>query len=434
MHNKFPPVPVRIAVILVVLGTLGYYGYRSLTTQSNGTLNASGSIEGTIVNVSPELAGKVAEVYAREGDSVKAGDPLLRLDGSLLTAQRAVASAALDSANTALTGAQNQFNQALANAVTAQQASTTKDWRFSAPDQFNQPAWYFTGAEQLKAAQAETDAAQSALKDSLANLDKVIQDISNADFLAAETRLANARAAFIVADQVKTSADYAAEGGGLQSAADAAYNSALNELNAAQSAYNAMLNTTSAKTVLNARGQVAVAQARYDTASARLLALQTGGDSPIVVLAADKLSQAESAVAQAESNLALLDVQIAKLTVYAPADGVILTRNVEPGEFVQPGAVALSMADLTTLNITVYVPEDRYGQISLGQTVTVSVDSFPGVTFTGTVTHIADQAEFTPRNVQTAEGRSSTVIAIKIDVADSAGKLKIGMPADVLFQ
>jgi HlyD family secretion protein len=111
-----------------------------------------------------------------------------------------------------------------------------------------------------------------------------------------------------------------------------------------------------------------------------------------------------------------------------------LTRNIEPGEFVQPGSVAFSMADLDDITITVYVPEDRYGQISLGQQAHVTVDSFPGETFAAEVIHIADQAEFTPRNVQTVEGRSSTVYAIKLKVMNSNGKLKIGMPADVLFQ
>ena len=114
-------------------------------------------------------------------------------------------------------------------------------------------------------------------------------------------------------------------------------------------------------------------------------------------------------------------------------DGVILVRNVEPGEFVQPGSTALSMADLNNLTITVYVPEDRYGQISVGQQAEVTVDSFPGTTFSAEVTYISDQAEFTPRNVQTVEGRSSTVYAVKLKVTDSESKLKIGMPADVLF-
>jgi HlyD family secretion protein len=92
------------------------------------------------------------------------------------------------------------------------------------------------------------------------------------------------------------------------------------------------------------------------------------------------------------------------------------------------------MADLNEITITVYVPEDRYGQISLGQQAEVTVDSFPGETFTAEVIHIADEAEFTPRNVQTVEGRSSTVYAIRLKVTDSEGRLKIGMPADVVFK
>lgn len=98
------------------------------------------------------------------------------------------------------------------------------------------------------------------------------------------------------------------------------------------------------------------------------------------------------------------------------------------------GAVALTMADLTNLTITVYVPENLYGQIALGQIAKVHVDSFPDLVFSATVVHIADQAEFTPRNVQTVEGRSSTFYAIKLQVEDLEGKLKIGMPADVVFK
>ena len=115
-------------------------------------------------------------------------------------------------------------------------------------------------------------------------------------------------------------------------------------------------------------------------------------------------------------------------------DGVILTRNVEVGEFVQPGAAAFILGQLNDLTITVYVPENRIGEVSLGQQAEVTVDSFPNLTFTGDVIQIADKAEFTPRNVQTVEGRSSTVYAIKLKVYDPDGKLKIGMPADVVFK
>jgi HlyD family secretion protein len=168
--------------------------------------------------------------------------------------------------------------------------------------------------------------------------------------------------------------------------------------------------------------------------------LQSGDNSPQVTAATAALEQAKSgaqqaqdAVAQAQANLDLLNAQVGKLEVKAPQDGVILTRNIQPGEYVQPGAAALTMGDISHLTITVYVPEDRYGQIHLGQNASMSVDSFPGEEFGAQVSYISDQAEFTPRNVQTVEGRSSTVYAVKLNVNDPKGQLKPGMPADVVF-
>ena len=119
--------------------------------------------------------------------------------------------------------------------------------------------------------------------------------------------------------------------------------------------------------------------------------------------------------------------------IRAPLSGVVLERLFEPGEIATPGSTLLVLGDLFTLNLTVYVPEDRYGQIILDHTYPVTVDSFPGRTFEGVVTHIADQAEFTPRNVQTAEGRKTTVIAVRLSIANPDLKLKPGMPADVNF-
>jgi HlyD family secretion protein len=436
-----------IVLLVLALAVGGYYGIRYLNDESNGALRASGSIEATIVNISPEMAGKVAEVLVEEGGTVSADDPLLRLDDSLLAAQHTVAASQVDTARAAavtteaaLASAEHQYELAVQSALIAEQASQARDWRFSAPVEFNQPAWYFTQTEQLDSAQAEVDAAQAALNAAIAELPKVTESLGNGAFLNAEKRLSNARAAFLVADEVKINADNAAEGGGLRDAAYDAYNAALDEVRAAQNEYNAQLSTQSAREVQEARGKVIVAQQRYDAAQARLSAMKTGYFSAPVLTAQYGLAQAKAAaeqahiaVSQAQANLDLLNAQIAKLTSYAPIDGTLLTRNVEPGEFVQPGATALTLADLSDLTITVYVPEDRYGQISLGQQALVTVDSFPGVTFQSVVSHIADQAEFTPRNVQTVEGRSSTVYAIKLKVTDVEGRLKIGMPADVTF-
>lgn len=432
MNHKRPPIPAIIIVLLLV--ALSIYFIVTQTAGADETaLTASGAIEATQVNVAPEIAGKVTEVLVDEGQAISEDDPLLRLDPSLLTAQRDVASAAVDSATAALASAQLKYDQTLEAALAAQAAQRSKDWQASAPSEFDQPNWYIEQEQQITAAQTELDAAQAAIDDANVNLEKVITDLKNSDYLQAEQDLADARAAFVIAEQVKDQASNASDSGGLNEAAQDYYDDALTELEDAEEAYNDLMNSDEAEDVEYARGQVLVAQQRYDAAYARLLTLQTGADSPAVIAAAKALDQSKSALAQAETSLALIDAQIAKLTINAPMSGVVLTRNVEPGEFVQPGATTLTIGNINELTITVYIPEDRYGEISLGQSATLTVDSFPDVTFDATVIQIADKAEFTPRNVQTVEGRSSTVFAIKLSVQDPDGMLKIGMPADVVF-
>jgi multidrug resistance efflux pump len=469
----------QIIMIVVFLVAALYFGFRVFSNRDDGKLRASGTIEAVEVNVSPETAGKVKEALVDEGQPVKAGDPVLRLDESLLTAQRGVAQSGVDSAHNALLTAQGAYNLAQAQydaAVTAaraqQGAARLTDWLSRAPGQFNQPLWYFSQDEQITAAQVEVGASQQALEKAQADLDQVVKSLNNADFVTAETRLADTRISYLVAKSVhdhaqatggKVSPDdislpelpalapsykiririakgLSSNSGDVIASAQDSLDAAQTELQDAQQAYDALLNTDAADRVLKARAAVSVARERHEVALDNLSRLQTGEYSSQVKIASlsleqakNGLQQAQSAVNQAEANLALLDIQLEKLTVYAPIDGVILTRNVEPGEFVQPGAAAITMADLKELTITVYVPEDRYGEISLGQEATVTVDSFPNEIFTAKITFIADQAEFTPRNVQTVQGRSATVYAVKLKVSDPEGKLKLGMPADVVF-
>ena len=146
MHKKRPPVPVIVVLLLVVL-VASYFGLQKMFTENNGGLSASGTIEVTAVDISPEMAGKVTQVLAEESDMVEAGTPLLHLDDSLLIAQRAVASAQVDAANVALKTVQHNYDLALQNALIAQQASAAYDWRFSAPDEFTDPLWYFLKPE-----------------------------------------------------------------------------------------------------------------------------------------------------------------------------------------------------------------------------------------------------------------------------------------------
>lgn len=448
MERSFPPLPVRILLVLVVLGIIAYFALRSLNPADNGQLNASGTIESVTVNISPEMAGKVKAVLIEEGQSVRAGDPLLSLDDSLLAAQRAVASAQLDSARAALAvaqaaseTAQRQYDITYSSALAAEQATRLAVWSASRPPEFSLPVWYFSKQERMDAAQARVDGSLTALQDAQKRLDDIQQRAGSGQFLDIEAKMAQARIAFQTAQSVLDATSGASDSQDLRDAARIVLDEAEIDLEEAQEDYDDALTTDGARDLLEARTDVIIAQEMYDMAVDQLRTLQTGAESQQVAAASKAVDQAKAALEQAEAgvgnaqaNLDLLDTQISKLTIYAPMDGIILTRNAEPGEFLQPGAVAFTMADLNNLTITVYVPEDQYGRISLGQQATVTVDSFPDESFNAEVIHIADQAEFTPRNVQTVEGRSATVYSIKLKVTDSEGKLKIGMPADVVFK
>jgi HlyD family secretion protein len=186
--------------------------------------------------------------------------------------------------------------------------------------------------------------------------------------------------------------------------------------------------------VAAAQAQIEVARGGLAQAEARRDRLQAGATAEEIAALEAQVDQAEAAFASAGAALRRLEIQLARTTLEAPVDGLLLQRLIHLGELVTPGAPLFTLADLDELTITVYVPEDRYGEIRLGQAAILTVDSFPGQAFPATVEHIADQAEFTPRNVQTAEGRATTVFAIELAISGGQGKLKPGMPADVRFE
>ncbi len=183
--------------------------------------------------------------------------------------------------------------------------------------------------------------------------------------------------------------------------------------------------------------QVGVAQAEVDQAAAEFEKVKIGPDSADLAMAQAQVDSAQAALAAAQAatqaQIAAIDLQLDKLIVRAPSAGVVLTRSLEPGEVVQAGMTVLSLGDLQSLQVKVYIPEDRYGQITLGEHAGLAVDSFPGETFDAVVTAISDQAEFTPRNVQTKDVRQTTVYGIELSIQNGQGKLIPGMPTDVTF-
>ena len=452
-------------IVLALALTLALVGCSG--TDANAVLEASGVIEASAIMISPEIGGKILDIAVDEGDTVSANELLFTLEGDLLEAQLNAANAALNSAHAAQTTAQAgldatrvQYNLALDTALTADEINRTTDWRIAAPGRFDQPAWYFTQAEQFAAAQYEVDDAEADLAAAQNAFSELALDADSTDFLAAEIKLANARAAYLVARDVysrsqatsdhnlnKYDPDYKKRDN-QDDNIDEVINAAIDVLDeskrmldTAEQEYKELLGREASREVLEERAKLAVAHERYNLALDYLRLLQTGFFSPMVSVAKSIVAQAEAALGQSEkaveqarAEITLLETQMKKLVTRAPINGVVLTRSIEIGEILQPGLAAMTIAPLNELTVVVYIPEDRYGEVNLGDSATLMVDSFPEESFAATVIRIADQAEYTPRNVQTKEERQATVYAVKLSVNNKEGKLKPGMPTDLIFE
>jgi HlyD family secretion protein len=157
-------------------------------------------------------------------------------------------------------------------------------------------------------------------------------------------------------------------------------------------------------------------------------------------LSQDKMissQQFESARANFETAAAALEtakIALENTTIQAPSSGVILVKAIEPGELATVGTPIVTLANLDELKLTVYLAEKDVGRVKLNEQVSVMVDSYPKEKFIGKLTYISDQAEFTPKIIQTKEERITQVFGIKISIANPEHKLKPGMPADAEFQ
>jgi HlyD family secretion protein len=140
-------------------------------------------------------------------------------------------------------------------------------------------------------------------------------------------------------------------------------------------------------------------------------------------------------VAALDAQVALIDDRLARSRIVSPLDGTVLTRYVEPGEFVQQGQPLFKLASLDSLTFRAYVSGAQLTSIRLGQPVRVRVDRADSIaTLPGRVTWIASSAEFTPTPIQTREERADQVYAVKVAVHNPDGALRIGMPGELLLE
>lgn len=384
------------------------------TSEVVDALVVSGSVEGESVNLVAELGGRIVGLYADEGDQVRAGQVLAKLDVSLLQGEVAQAEAAVAAAEAHLAFVQAGTHpaeilaaRALLRQAIAQRNAARTTWEgFQAILNWPQEI-----EAQLIEAQTAVDMATSQIKQAQAELAAAIveRDQHRAQGSLEEKKL------------------YAMHNYNVE-AANAALEAATANKAGAQATLIALQALRDnplalASQVHGAEAQFKIAAAGVGVAAAKLEEARAG---PI----AEEVKVAEAKVAQAEAALGILQAQIEKMTLASPIDGVVTSRSAHPGEAVIAGSTLLTVAELDEVNLTIYVPEDKLNRVYLGQTVEVQVDSFAGRVFTGTVSHISQRAEFTPRNVQTQEERVNMVFAVKVRLANPEHLLKPGMPAD----
>lgn len=148
----------------------------------------------------------------------------------------------------------------------------------------------------------------------------------------------------------------------------------------------------------------------------------------------EEIQAAEARLAEARAAADLLRHAISDCTVVAPVGGFVSHKAVEAGEVVTQGATLLTVSRLESVYVMLYVTEVELGRIRLGDPVDVRIDAFPGRDFPGKVTFISQEAEFTPKNIQTKEERVKLVFGVKVEIPNPEGLLKPGLPADAVIR
>ncbi len=407
MHSR----KYLVGITLIITALLMLSGCDVLSPSDTSTLKASGVVEIMEVSISAEIGGRVSDVFVEEGSVVTVGDPLFSIDDEELQLQR---TQVIVSGKAAVVGAELALLQ-------ARQAlkELNENWPIQA-------AQY----------QVELAQARDALKDA-----NYYQTVRQKGHRASSNTMDAAEANLILAEEEVDRAQQAYD----HANGDAGKALALSNLSAAKQLRDSIqrnLNwylgapTEIEQAMLDA--DVALAEARVNEASQEFEKWKDGPDPDSVTLAQANVANAEAllelAQVQSESQLRSIDLMLENAVIRAPIDAVILTHSVEQGEVITPGVAVITLGNVDRMTITVYLAENQYGQISVGDGASVEVDSFPGDSFEAEVVRIADEAEYTPRNVQTEEERQTTVYAVELRVDDPDGKLKPGMPADVVFE
>ncbi|ODG98475.1 hypothetical protein A4S05_09105 [Nostoc sp. KVJ20] len=363
----------------IVIATAGLSAWYFLSRPKTNDLQISGRIEGYETDIGAKVPGRIAAIAVREGDAVKTGQLIVRLNDEEIQAQQRGLQARL-------TAVQQQELQARLQIqivdTQIQEAQLTLE-----QSQDDRQGRVFQAQSTVAVAEAQLKQAQSQLRLSRVDRDRFAQ-------LAKDGAIPRQRF-----DQAETAHETA------QSVVEA-----------------------SQKQVDAGRGGLALAKTSSFNPGIRNARL--AGLLQLRQQATAQLQAAQAEVKNAQAAIQQIQAQIAYLNVVSPIDGVVTARSVEPGAVVVSGKTLLSIVNLNTVYLRGYVPEGSIGKVRVGQAAKVFLDSNSSKPLTATVATIDSQASFTPENIYFKDDRVKQVFGIKLKIDNPAGFVKPGMPAD----
>ena len=380
---------IVIAAVLVVAGVAAVYAFHSFGRSQDGRIRVSGNIELTEINIAFKTAGRLIERNVDEGDNVKKGQILARLDRDQLLAERAREVATLAAAETQVA-----------------QAETAIQW---------QKATLAGDLEQRRADLSSNESKLLELKNG--SRPQEIQE-GRAAVEAAQAELDRAKRDWDRAQTLFKDDDISAE------QLDQYRNHWQNAQAALKQAQERQSMTVAGPRVEQVEAQAAAVQ------RARGVLKMTEANALEIKRREQELMTRHADIEQAKAGLALIDSQLADTVAVSPADGVVLVKAADTGEILAPGTSVVTVGDIDHPWLRGYIDEKDLGKVRIGSKANVTTDSYPGKLYKGRVSFIASEAEFTPKQIQTQQERVKLVYRIKIELENPARELKSNMPAD----
>ncbi len=378
---------IRIVLLLAVIGGGAYWWYTTQAAKHTNSITVSGNLELLQVDISFKIAGKLIERPVTEGDWVKKGQLLAKLDPLQLQEQESRDKALI-------TSAVSNYKQ-LETSIAYQRATIEADVAARRAEQAEAEA----RLDALLHGNRTQDVQQSA---AAVNDAKAQLDFAKSDWDRAQTLFKNEDISKQQYDQARMKVD-----------------SATAMLRQAEERYSLMKEGARPEDIAGARAAVAKAQAAVKTAEANRLELARKEQELGARKAEIERSTAQAGMSQSQLN---------DTSVYSPIDGVVLVKSAEVGEVLGAGTTVMTIGDLEHPWLRAYINEPDLPRIKLGQAVKLTTDA--NKAYNGKITFIASEAEFTPKQIQTQEERVKLVYRIKIAVDNSSHELKNNMPVD----